>query len=287
MRTDEQSVNHVLTKACQRLREEDFTGSRLDAEILLAFALKIDRLTLLCSLGRLLKIAEIELYTDFIDRRLACEPLAYIIGKKEFMGLDFFVNSHVLIPRPDTEIVVEKALTLLGSCSGPVVIDVCTGSGCMGLSIAHYCPAAQVFLSDISPAAVEIARKNTRSLALEKRVSLSIGDLLSEFSGHRNIDLICANPPYITEVEFPSLMPDVRCFEPREALVDPGDGVCFHRKLLEQAWPLLKIGGYIVFEIGHKQKNLIEKITHQGYSQVSVTADYAGNDRCAVFQKMG
>lgn len=279
------SVGQIINYAANMLAQIGIDNSRIDVELLLAFVLKMNRAELICSTQKAIGARDEERFNLLLNRRLKFEPIAYILGEKEFMGLNFSVGPEVLIPRSDTELLVEKALEFLAEkTGGKKVIDLCTGSGCVGLAIAHYCPDAVVYCSDISPKAIAMARCNAEKLALSHRINFQVGDLLQPFAIYRNIDLICANPPYISPAEYAALMPDVKNFEPELALIDPcGDGVNLHRKILEQAKDLLSIGGQLMLEIGYNQRDLIENIDCTGFSKPIIIADYAAHDRCAVF----
>ncbi len=260
---------------------------RLDAEVLLAHALGIDRLQLLTSKKETVSQTTIDVFFSYMERRNQGEPVAYITGKKEFFGRDFYVSNAVLIPRPDTETVVEKALGFLSSTQSASIIDVCTGSGCIGITLAIERPLAKVVATDISSDALEIASQNIELHHLVDRVQLLQGDLLEPCLAMRNVDMIVANPPYIHEREMADLMRDVRDFEPHLALQGRGEeGLFHHAKILEQASPLLKQNGVVIFEIGFNQGEAIQKIPHSGFRLLTIFLDIANNVRGAIFIKL-
>jgi len=224
-----------------------------------------------------------EAFTELLHRRKAGEPMAYIRGYQEFMGARFTVDRRVLIPRPETEILVEAAVKeLRGGCS--VVADICCGSGAIGLSLARAVPGITVFLTDISPGALEVARLNARQLGVEGQARFLQGDLVeplveSGLSG--SLDLAAANPPYIAREEMESLPRGVKCFEPRLALDGGPGGLDFIKRLADGVPVVLKSGALFLMEIGHGQGPTCEEIFSQDprWRDPCVLPDYAGRQR--------
>lgn len=242
----------VLKRATGYLEAHGSTSPRLDAELLLAHALELRRLDLYLQFERPLGDAELAPYRELISRRGKGEPVAYLLGRKEFMKLDFEVSPAVLVPNPDTEVLVEKAVSWArsrcGDGGGPVrVADVGTGSGCIAVSVAHYVPAADVWASDDDPAALEVAARNVAGHGLEDRVRLCPGDLLQPLPDH--FDLVCANLPYVAEEDRPGLAPEVLA-QPSHALFAPDHGSALVRRLLAEAPSRLCPGGAVFAEIG-------------------------------------
>lgn len=236
----------------------------LDADLLLAKACECSRLDLVTRSDQLLSEQSADLFLELLERRMKGEPVAYLLGEKEFYGLDFDVTPDVLIPRPDTEVLVEAALSLpeLGT-----VIDVCTGSGCVAIAIAHHRQSVRVIASDISAKALEVAKRNARKLGVSERIEFRQGDLLEPCTGEKGVGLIVANPPYIMPADMPELMRDVRDFEPQLALVGQGEeGLGHHETLLAQARTLLSPGGVLMMEIGHNQASLLAQRPVKGFS---------------------
>jgi release factor glutamine methyltransferase len=231
--------------------------------LLLAHAFRCD------TLRARLAVADFQKY---VKRFEAGEPVAYITGLKEFYGREFEVTPDVLIPRPDTETLVELALKRLPAGEKMHVIDACTGSGCVGITLALERPDIRVVAIDISPAAAEVARRNAAKLGVADRFEVRVGDLLGPVIGEQ-FDLLVSNPPYIKPADMPGLMPEVHDFEPHLALEGLSeDGVGLHRRLIEQAAQVLKPGAFVLLEIGYNQGLLFK-------NRGTVYQDDAGNDR--------
>ena len=200
--------------------------------------------------------------------------MQYITGETEFMGLPFKVNSNVLIPRQDTETLVEEALKVIRP--GMKVLDMCTGSGCIIISIMHFAKEIEGFASDISRHAINLAKENAKMNNVS--VTFETGDLFDHIRG--NYDVIVSNPPYIRTEEIPKLMPEVQNFEPVQALDGKEDGLYFYRRIVEEAKEYLNPNGFLLFEIGYDQgKEVPELMENAGYKNVKVIKDLAGNDR--------
>jgi release factor glutamine methyltransferase len=237
-------------------------SAALDADLLLANACGYTRLDLVTRGDQVLDEAGAARFVTLLSRRMKGEPVAYLLGEKEFYGLDFTVSPDVLIPRPDTELLVEAALSLPDFGT---VIDVCTGSGCVAIAIAHHRPKARVIACDISATALEVAQGNARKLSA--KVEFRQGNLLEPCKGEKGVGLIVANPPYIMPADMPGLMRDVRDFEPTLALVGQGEeGLGHHETLLSQARDLLCPGGVLMMEIGHNQAPLLAQKVAKGFA---------------------
>ena len=250
--------------------------SRLEAEILLAHVLEKNRVYLYANYEEPINQTERETYRDYIKRRSGGEPLAYIVGHKEFMSLDFRVSSDVLIPRPDTEILVETALQLSQVKDIKKICDVGTGSGAIAVSLAVYLPLAEIHAIDLSPAALNIARENARMHNVT--VHFLEGDLLEPIGEMEKFDMITANLPYITSAQIEELDAGVKDWEPRMALLAPEDGLDIYRRLLPQAHQILNPGGYVLWEIDSRQSEAA-KCMMQGFEEVEIIKDEAGRDR--------
>ncbi|MEN9577059.1 MAG: hypothetical protein RJA70_68 [Pseudomonadota bacterium] len=279
--TDEWTVARVLTWAATDFRGRGFDSPRLDAELLLCAVLKCDRVRLIVDATRPLVLSELNAYRELIQRRRRAEPIAYILGVREFFGMPFRVDARVLIPRPDTEILVETALRrtahrhLFGTA-----IDVCTGSGCVAIAFAKQRPTWWVRAGDISPEALSLARDNAHHLGALPFLSFHQSDLLSAFTPRRKLSLITANPPYIPSSELPQLPADVRDFEPRLALDGGADGLDFVRRLALDAIPHLASGGVLALEIAHDQAPRTERILGEsGFVDLQSARDYGGHER--------
>ena len=242
-----QKLALTLRRAIETLAAAGIDSARLDAEVLLAHVLGTDRSWLFAHPDAPLSAEKYTRFEKLIARRAKFEPVAYLIGEREFFGLPFFVSPAVLIPRPETELLVETALARLPKTAARV-LDVGTGSGCIAVTLAVHRPAWHVIAGDISVAALAVARKNIRRHGVSARVSPVQADLLSAFSGR--VDAIVSNPPYINPRQKTELPPAVRDFEPSGALFSPESGLAHLRRLLAGAGRLLSGGGLLLVEIG-------------------------------------
>jgi release factor glutamine methyltransferase len=276
------TVKELLEWTSNYFREKNINEARLEAEIMLARALGKDRVYLYANYDAPVNQDERSVFREFIKRRVRKEPLAYITGTREFMSLEFKVNPAVLIPRPESEILVEKAIDLFKDqpCT---ICDIGTGSGALAISLAHYLPLARVFATDISRQALDTARDNAASLQVE--VEFLEGDLLSPFLDKENcFDLIVANLPYIPLEEYHALDPGVKNYEPQIALLAPGDGLDIYRRLLPQAYTVLKEGAYLFIEIGWQQGEKAIQMMNN-FAEVQIIKDLAGFDRVVMARK--
>lgn len=270
------------------LKQGGVSCPSLEAELLLAFAAGTDRVGIYRDAGRMLLPAEEEKLMELLKRRAAGEPVAYLLGQKEFMGLLFAVNRDVLIPRPETELLVETALEIFGGEQSLLAADVGTGSGCIAVSLAHYLPGAIVYATDISLAALEVARQNARRHRVEERVYFLTGDLLAPLLAlgfFRRLSLVAANLPYIPSAEIEQLCPEVSRFEPRLALDGGPDGLELYRRLVPQAEEVLCPGGYLLMEISPSQEKEVPSLFPAGAWQLSLRKDLAGRIRLVVARK--
>jgi release factor glutamine methyltransferase len=276
--------------------EPDKITCRLEAEILLAHVLKLSRTKLLAELGQGVAGDRAEGFRRLVKRRAGGYPLQYLTGVQNFMSLDFVVAEGVLIPRNDTEVLVEQAIELLKKMELPVLLvaDICTGSGAIGLSIAHYVPNAWMFLTDISDKAIAIATENRNRLGLENRVAMVEGELLEPLEqwvvsagAEARLDMIVSNPPYISTEGWQLVEPGVVEYEPRLALDGGADGLVFYRQLIPGVLPFLKPGGYLLLEIGYDQGDAVQSLFQQAgaYEAIRVVKDYGGRDRVVMGRK--
>jgi len=276
-------VTGLITRATQFLEENGVIKPRLNAEQLLAHCTGRSRTELYACPDRPVATREKEDYAAAVWRRAAHEPLQYITGLKGFRYLELAVDRRTLIPRPETEMLVERALQIMRATPGhPVVVDVGTGSGCIALSLARECPAAIVHATEISADALAVARANALRLELDGVVFFHLGDLLDaldeELRGE--IDLIVSNPPYIREVDFPSLPPEVREHEPYDSLVAGPAGTEVHLRLMHLAPRWLARGGRLLMEGGDDQVHGLSLAAIElGYEEVRVSPDLNGRPR--------
>ena len=272
------NCSHLLREAESQLDMKGVSTPALDAQVLLAHCIGRDRSFLLAHPERELSDAEARRFRLLIARRMNREPVAYITGMKEFWSLPLEVTRDVLIPRPDTEIVVEAALNLFERREKARILEIGTGSGAISIAIATEREQATVTATDYSQEALAVAFRNALNNGAEKRISFLCGDLFTPAVG--TYDIIVSNPPYISEREFDRLEPEVREYEPRSALIAGPDGTEFHRRLIEGAREFLADGGWLVMELGAVQKKALEKMMHEnGYCDIVFHHDYAGVER--------
>ncbi len=248
--------------------------AELDARLLLEFVCDTDRNTLLVHGDRELSSEEEQGYLEMIEKRCRRIPLQHLTGVQDFMGLDFAVNEHVLIPRQDTEILVEEVLQNLHD--GMHILDMCTGSGCILISLLHYTNDCTGVGADISERALQVAKKNAERL--ESNAIFVQSDLFQNMEGL--FDVIVSNPPYISDRVVETLMPEVKEHEPRLALAGGEDGLDFYREIVKKSKEYLKKGGMLFFEIGYDQGQAVSELMEEaGFLEVQVKKDYAGLDR--------
>ena len=267
------TVLRLLQWTAGYFRERGIEGGRLDAELLLAETLGLDRVGLYLNYDRPLNPEELGAYRERVARRGRREPLAYILGRTEFWSLPLSVTPAVLIPRPDTEVLVEEAVARVADAA--TILDVGTGSGAIALALASELPAATVTGVDLSPDALAVAAENARLNDLSSRTFWRRGDLADLAGGP--YDLVVSNPPYIPAAELAQLMPEVRDFEPRLALSGGEDGLDCYRHLARQAAELLRPGGWLLVEVGIGQQKSVRALWEQaGLAEIFERADYAG-----------
>lgn len=268
------TVLKVLRWTADYFREKGIDSGRLDAEVLLADTLELDRVGLYLHFDRPLSADELASYRRRVARRAQREPLQYILGETEFWSLPLRVTPEVLIPRGDTEVLVEEALKKV---TGTVtILDVGTGSGAIALALAHELPAARVEALDISPAALALAEENARRHGLNGRMHFRQADLYQLEGGP--YDLVVANPPYIPPAEMAGLMPEVRDHEPHLALCGgDADGLAAYRALTTGASRLLVPGGWLLVEVGIGQAEAVRRLfAETGLDECYMRTDYAG-----------
>ena len=275
------TVRSALEWASSVLSRSGIDEAGLNAELLLAHLLRLTRTRLSVEARRNLDPSLLEAYRVLVERRLSREPLQYIIGEVEFMGLPLYVDNSVLIPRPETEILVEKSLELIRSLSKErvSVLDIGTGSGNIAIALAKFSPCVQVTTIDISREALRTAARNLQRLQVE-RVVLSQADLFSDFLPGQSFDVIVSNPPYVSAVEFELLQPEIRLFEPRIATTDEGDGLSCIKRILTLAQQKLERSGAILLELGYGQaKDATEIASKCGLVKIAVHDDLSGVPR--------
>lgn len=275
------TIQEILREAAKALEAADIPSARLDAEVLLSSCLGCERLNFYKNPDKTVSQMQLGAFRNLIARRLQWEPVAYITGRKEFWSFTLEVNSSVLIPRPDTEILVEEAVDICHNFTSiPVrILDIGTGSGAIALALASEIDDAKVMATDISAAALALAQKNAAALGLKERIDFRQGNLFEPVDGL--FDLIVSNPPYIALMEYEELPVSVKAFEPREALLSGESGLEFYEKLIHSAPAYLKKNGWLLLEIGAKQEKGIRIILKASgfYKSIKMLRDYAGLPR--------
>jgi release factor glutamine methyltransferase len=277
------TVREALRKATETLTLNRFEEASLEAEILLRYLLGFSRVELHLRLEDSFSAEQTQELDQLIQRRLSHEPIAYITGQKEFFGLDFYVSCDTLIPRPETELLVEKALELTGNRTLLAIADIGTGCGAIAIALAVHLPQTEVYAIDISAAALKVAALNCERLRVASRVHLLHGDLLQPLG---KVDLIVANLPYVSDREMGELSDDVRLFEPAIALSGGPDGLRQIRRLLAQAEDKLHPAGAVLLEISPGQGAAVVDLAGRHFpgSMVKVLPDLGGDDRVVVIE---
>jgi len=279
-------IKSVLREAAETLSANHIGQAKLEAELLLVHVLERRKEDLIIHPDQELTDSQEEKFQQLVERRCRKEPIAYLIGHREFWSLEFKVNSKVLIPRPETEGVIEHLLNLAGDETDEKairILDVGTGSGILAIVAALEFPQAQVTAVDISDNALEVARGNALRHQVAERVEFFKMDLMRDWNLPKNdlYDFILSNPPYIPSRELEQLMPDVRDYEPREALDGGPDGLACYRCIVANAFPYLKPGGRMIFEVGDDQAGPVQKslLGHGGLDETKIVQDLSGRDR--------
>ena len=279
------TIGRILKWTEQYFGQKGIESPRLDAEVLLSHVLGKQRIYLYVHFDEPLQAEELALYRAMIRQRVEHMPVAYILGEKEFMGLTFKVTPDTLVPRPDTEILVQAAVDELkaqteGNKEPARLVDIGTGSGAVCLSVLSLLDGVTADTVDISPAARAVAEENAAALGLEARVRFHTGDLLAPVAGQR-FTAILSNPPYIPVADIAELAPEVRCKEPMTALAGGADGLDFYRRLCMEAPAMLTENGFMAFEVGIHQAEAVAALAEDNplIGRTEIRKDYAGIDR--------
>lgn len=307
---DAYTISKLIKKGMETLGEGEYNNPLLDSQLLLCHVLNVDKIYTYTHKDQVVDSQSVDKFLKLIDKRKSGYPIQYILGKQEFMGLDFYVKEGVLIPRPDTEILVENIIELVKSKYFKdkeliKIVDIGTGSGAITLSLAHYLENAHVYSIDISDTALQVAKENAKRLGLESKVTFIKGDLLNplgELNIYNSIDIIVSNPPYIPTKDIAALQKEVAEYEPKLALDGGEDGLDFYRRIICESGKYLAPSGVLAFEIGCNQgndvKNLMEDkggdkgtfllsykeqgCSGKGVKDVKIIKDLAGHDRVVV-----
>ena len=257
---------------------EEEREARLDARLLLEHVCGTNLQTLLLDAERIVPCEEVARYRELLVRRSKREPLAYIVGRSDFMGLTFAVDHRVLIPEQDTENLIEEIMK--ETCDGDRILDLCTGSGCILLSLLHYSNGSTGVGTGLSRDALDVAQKNAERLSLQDRCEWREGDLFEAVREGEKFDLIVSNPPYIRSAVIGELAPEVQAHEPMMALDGGEDGLMFYKRIIPEACQYLVTGGMLYLEIGYDQAQEVTALMEEaGYYEVRTIRDYGGNDR--------
>jgi release factor glutamine methyltransferase len=276
------TVLESLKLSTDFLEKKGIESPRLNAELLLSEILKCKRLDLYLKFDQPLKENEVDIYREWIARRGKFEPLQYIIGNVEFYGLPFKVTPDVLIPRPETEILVEEVIKFCKNKIGLKILDIGTGSGNIPIALAKNLNAAEVTTIDISEKALSIARENAAANGVEEKIHFITEDVKNYLNGYQ-FDILVSNPPYVSKEEYPILQNEIKNYEPIAAVTDSNDGLVFYRTIAERAKVLLKNNGKIFLEVGKDQAKLVAAIIEQnGFINIYFVKDYQQIDRVVV-----
>ncbi len=276
------TVLEAITKSTEYLQSKGIESARLNAEMMLAHILKCKRLQLYLLFDRPLSEEEISVYREFLKRRSMNEPLQYILGTVEFYGLEFLVDKSVLIPRPETELLVETVIEFCKKRNNVSILDVGTGSGNIAISIAKHIPYAEITAIDSSAEAIKLGKENEIQNDLKDRIIFGVIDIFDLNSELRlkEYDVIVSNPPYISEHEFGTLAPELRVYEPKSALTDYSDGYNFYRRIISCTNSLLKKGGQVFFELGAGQSEKVKQmLLDKNFSELKIKTDYLNIER--------
>jgi release factor glutamine methyltransferase len=279
------SISNAIAEGAEVLRAAGVAEARRESGSLLAHAIGRDRTFVVTHANEALEAAAIADFRELIERRAVGEPVQYLTGHQEFFKLDFEVTRGVLIPRPETELIVEIGLELLNGNSEQLIADIGTGSGCIAISLLHELSDARAIATDISPSALQIAQRNADRHGVTDRLTVIESDCFANVNPDRPFSLITSNPPYIRDDEMETLQREVR-YEPRTALSGGLDGLDIVRRLLREALPFVRPGGHFVFEIGCGQKALVEQLINRDVWELTeMRPDLQGIARTVVLRK--
>ncbi len=290
--TGQATFGEVIAEARRLLEQAGIESAEQEALWIVEHVLRLPVHHVLTKRDRVLSLTELMATRGLLERRVGREPLQYILGTQEFCGLEFHVNPAVLIPRPETELLVEYVAQRIPAERQATIVDVCTGSGCIAVAIARLRPRARVIATDLSNPSLAVARQNATRHEVCERITWLEGDLLrplAEKGLEGRIDVIVSNPPYIAEADWATLQPEVRLFEPRGALVAGPQGTELHERLLREADRYLSPTGALIMEIGAGQARAMRRIVEQipGYRFHRLVYDEAGLERVVIVERAG
>jgi len=271
-------IENILRLSTLYLQKRGIEKARLTSEILLSHVLNQDRTYLYLNYKRSLDINILKRFWQAIRRRAKGEPVAYIIGKKEFWSLEFEVNPHVLIPRPETELLVERGIECVKHIKKPLILDIGTGSGAIAIALAKELPNAEVWATDISEEAIEVAKRNAKKHDVSDRIIFLKGDLWKPLEKEKaKFHLIVTNPPYVSSKDYPKLSPEVRDWEPKIALWGGEKGLSLIKRIVIDAARFLLTGGFLLLEISPEQAKYVKQLIHStaNFTDLKAIKDYS------------
>ena len=278
------NIGSLLNLATKMLKSKEIDTARLDSQLILGKVLNKDKIYLMINSNKEVEKEKEEEFLNLINKRMENMPERYILEEVDFMGLDFYIEEGVLIPRSDTEVLVEEVLKIIEEDEKLYVCDLCSGSGAIGISLAYYRKNIMVDLIDFYEKPEKISKKNIIKNNLENQVKFIKSDLLKEpIKELKKYDIIVSNPPYIKEDVIETLMDDVKNYEPRSALSGGDSGLIFYERIVEESKKVLKENGILAFEIGYDQGDSVSNIMkNNGYIDIKVVKDLAGLDRVVI-----
>lgn len=273
-------IKDALKWATKFLLDSGVESARVDSEVLLQKILDADKGKVLSSADEVIKDNYAAIYQEMVRKRSEGFPTAYLVGTREFMSLEFVVNSNVLIPRPETEFLVEAALDYIkkNGIKSPAVLDLGTGSGAVGISVAFYYPGARVWATDISEKALEVAKMNAENIGVYSFVNWCQGDLFNAIPVGLKFDVVLSNPPYVSSEELEDIDKTVRDFEPEVALVAPDENIGFHKRIINEAPDFMNKGAFLGMEMGLGQEEVLQSLLKEAgcYGNINLIKDLSG-----------
>ena len=275
------TVLEVINRSADYLESKGIESARTNAELLLADILNCKRLDLYLKYDRPLSEFELNKYREYLKRRIVFEPLQYITGNVEFYGLDFLISPSVLIPRPETELLVENLIDSVKTENEIQILDIGTGCGNIGIAVATNLPGANITAIDISEEAIAIAKDNTAKYKLENRINFICLDILiADVKQFSTYDVVVSNPPYVSKPDYIQLQKEIKYYEPETAVTDISDGLTFYKVITPLAKKILNKKGKLFFELGQGQSEKVKVILEEnGYKEISIIQDYENIDR--------
>jgi len=286
------TIQKLLNWVASYFTQKGVDSPRLGAEMLLSGVLGLKRIELYTQFDKVVDQHQLDRLRDLVKRAASGEPLAYLIGKTEFYSLEIEITPACMIPRPETELLVERAVEFIRARQGPALVcDLCTGSGCVAVAMAKNCPDAKLIATDISDAALQVAAANIEKHRLKDRVTLLCGDLFEPILPYLDtmkFDLVVCNPPYVSELEFAALEKNVRDYEPKIALLGGADGLDVYHRVVDKVDALLKPDGALMLEIGYAQGPAVRQLIEQSgaFDQITIEKDFQNNDRVVTAKKL-